>query len=207
MRHGFTLLELLTVTTILAVLATLALPVLGTVRRGVTATVCAGNVRQAGLAFLAYANDWDGEYPADSRRPGWVLPADSDAWYDRLPEYLGMERFGGSLHCAGYRRPPIPVGFELAAPKSFKVNDRLDSSGRPRHFRSAGVPDAADLLLVVDAVAEGVSGMSQWSRAVPSGVTDRRHLGRINGLAVDGATLLQRRPGNMDLIWESAAWR
>ncbi len=206
MRSGFSLIELLTVTTIMAMLGTIALPVVGTVRRAVTATVCTGNLRQTGLAFLAYANDWDGEYPADSRLHGGVATEASDAWYDRLPDYLGEERRGsGVLQCAGHRLPPLPVGFEQAAPKSFKVNDRLDGGGRPRYFRCGSVSDSADLLLMVDAVAEGVTGMCQWSRAVPSGVTDRRHRGRINGLAVDGATLLQRRPGG-ELTWESAAW-
>jgi prepilin-type N-terminal cleavage/methylation domain-containing protein len=208
MRRGFSLIELLTVTTIMAVLATLTLPVVGMVRRAVTATACAGNLHQAGLAFLTYANDWDGEYPADSRLHGGVTAEASDAWYDRLPGYLEDERkHRGVLQCAGHRLPPLPAGFEQAAPKSFKVNDRLDGGGRPRYFRCGSVADASDLLLMVDAVAEGVTGMCQWSRAVPSGVTDHRHRGRLNGLAVDGATLLQRRSGNEELTWESAGWR
>jgi prepilin-type N-terminal cleavage/methylation domain-containing protein/prepilin-type processing-associated H-X9-DG protein len=53
-RHGFTLVELLVVTTIIGVLIALLLPVLSTVRESSRRTSCGNNLRQLGIATQAY---------------------------------------------------------------------------------------------------------------------------------------------------------
>lgn len=209
MRLGFTLIELFIVITIVAVLATLMMPAVQMVRRAATTAVCASNVRQVGLGFVAYATDWDGQYPADSRLSSATTAAASDAWYDRIPDFLGDEAAPRVMRCAGHRAVATVPGFTNAAPKSFKMNDQLDAAGRPRYLAPCRISDAAEVLLLVDAVS-GVTGMGQWSRALPSGVTDARHRGRINVLACDGATLLRRQaPANWttELTWASRDWQ
>ena len=56
-RRAFTLLELIAVVTIIAVLATMLLVMVSTIRRSARQVVCAGNLRQIGMSITAYAAD------------------------------------------------------------------------------------------------------------------------------------------------------
>lgn len=59
-KNGFTLIELLVVVSIIAILATMTLVVIGVIRERASRTVCANNLRQLGLGDAAYANNWEG---------------------------------------------------------------------------------------------------------------------------------------------------
>jgi prepilin-type N-terminal cleavage/methylation domain-containing protein len=61
---GFTLAELLVVTAILVVLASIVLPAVSLVRNAANAMRCLGNQKQVVLACFAYANDNRGALPA-----------------------------------------------------------------------------------------------------------------------------------------------
>ena len=201
MKRGFTLIELLVVITIVAILSSLLMPAIQMVRCLAIATTCSANLRQVGLGCVAYANDWEGLYPAASRpMRGTITAATSDAWYDRVPDYLDGKGAIRAMRCAGHRAPaPVP-GFTHVAPKSFKMNGPLlDTPGQPRHLSVQMVSHPSEMLLLVDGVS-GVTGMGQWSHALPSCVTDARHRGRVNGLAADGATLLQR---TAPAVWDT----
>ncbi|HUV40612.1 MAG TPA: prepilin-type N-terminal cleavage/methylation domain-containing protein [Sedimentisphaerales bacterium] len=56
---GFTVVELLVVIGILAVLTSVLLGVVGSARRYAKAVVCMSNLRQLGVAFALYGNDYD----------------------------------------------------------------------------------------------------------------------------------------------------
>ncbi len=82
-RAAFTLIELLVVIAIVAILAALLFPVFAQARGKARETACVSNLRQAGLAFSMYAQDYDGAYPCA------VDPADRDTpqIWDSLPAF------------------------------------------------------------------------------------------------------------------------
>ncbi len=62
--NGFTLVQLLTTMAILAVLSTILIAVIGSVRESARGAVCAANMRQIAQALLLYANENNGLGPA-----------------------------------------------------------------------------------------------------------------------------------------------
>ena len=115
---GFTLFELLVVVAVLALLAVLLTPFL---RKGIDLAregACKSNLRNWGIAFLAYAADHQGFLPhpdGQERQPQGTDNGDF-GWMDVLPPYLeerpwrdypdGHKPTGGVWQCPGAR--PIP---------------------------------------------------------------------------------------------------
>ena len=108
-RYGYTLIELLIVITIIAILAAILFPVFAQVREDARRTTCASNMRQLGLAFLAYTQDFDDELPSVVSNPaadsveGWIYysdfqpgatdaPADFDVTRGNLYPYVKDRR-------------------------------------------------------------------------------------------------------------------
>jgi prepilin-type N-terminal cleavage/methylation domain-containing protein/prepilin-type processing-associated H-X9-DG protein len=73
--RGFTLIELLVVIAIIAILAAILFPVFANAKSRSQQVACLNNIKQLGLAFLLYTEDWDGGFPRDGAigtSDGWV---------------------------------------------------------------------------------------------------------------------------------------
>src|SRR3954469_14896504 len=60
---GFTLIELLVVIAIIAILAAILFPVFGRARENARRSSCQSNMKQLGLGFMQYAQDYDERFP------------------------------------------------------------------------------------------------------------------------------------------------
>ena len=69
-RRGFTLIELLVVIAIIAILAAILFPVFAQAREKARQTTCLSNLKQIGLAFKMYVQDYDERWPQCDPLPG-----------------------------------------------------------------------------------------------------------------------------------------
>lgn len=65
-RVGFTLLELLVVIAIISILAAMLLPAFGRVKQKAWGTACQSNTRQLVMAWMLYADDYQGNLPSNA---------------------------------------------------------------------------------------------------------------------------------------------
>jgi prepilin-type N-terminal cleavage/methylation domain-containing protein len=98
-RSGFTLIELLVVIAIIAILAAILFPVFARARAQARKATCASNLKQLGLAFLMYSQDYDETFPVhwDALRRGQWGDIDVDVAQILYP-YIkqGMTTASGS---------------------------------------------------------------------------------------------------------------
>lgn len=99
-RRGFTLIELLVVIAIIAILAAILFPVFAQARSAARKASCTSNLRQVGIAFGMYTQDYDECFPWAASNLGSV----TNTWYDLVEPYVkvGASGFG---YTGGVQRP------------------------------------------------------------------------------------------------------
>jgi prepilin-type N-terminal cleavage/methylation domain-containing protein/prepilin-type processing-associated H-X9-DG protein len=73
-RSGFTLIELLVVIAIIAILAAILFPVFARARENARRASCQSNLKQIGLGFAQYYQDYDEKMPGAATMPTFVGP-------------------------------------------------------------------------------------------------------------------------------------
>ncbi len=92
-KLGFTLIELLVVIAIIAILAAILFPVFATAREKARQTSCSSNLKQLGLAYLQYVQDYDEYFPSASSIT-WssggsiVTPVNGSGWATQIYPYV-----------------------------------------------------------------------------------------------------------------------
>ena len=77
-RRGFTLIELLVVIAIIALLAAILFPVFARARENARKSSCLNNLKQMGVGFAQYTQDFDEHYPR-SKMGGYIYPGTTAA--------------------------------------------------------------------------------------------------------------------------------
>ncbi len=92
-KRGFTLIELLVVIAVIAVLMGILMPALQQVRERGRRQSCGSQVRQHCLAFLMYADDYNGGLPLPDMAGGWLWDLDIDTVNFMLQSGMTKETF------------------------------------------------------------------------------------------------------------------
>jgi prepilin-type processing-associated H-X9-DG protein/prepilin-type N-terminal cleavage/methylation domain-containing protein len=124
--RAFTLVELLVVVGVVAVLIALLMPALASAKRQAQRVACMSNLRQIGTAFIAYAQDSKGWFPAPAsgfsppHTEDWVYwQAGRDVTASRLYPYLGNSvdvlvcPLGPPERVPAAGRPPYPFNYSV----------------------------------------------------------------------------------------------
>jgi prepilin-type N-terminal cleavage/methylation domain-containing protein/prepilin-type processing-associated H-X9-DG protein len=108
---GFTLIELLVVIAIIALLAAILFPVFGRARENARRSSCASNLKQLGLGFAQYSQDYDEQLPLVVSAAG-TNGADTvyGIWDSSIGPYIGQQvKIAATVNQAGAFNNPGTV--------------------------------------------------------------------------------------------------
>jgi prepilin-type N-terminal cleavage/methylation domain-containing protein len=147
-RTGFTLIELLVVIAIIAILAAILFPVFAQAREKARGISCLSNLKQLGLSFEMYLEDYDEVMPINRQCVGGVAAGDitcveglnTQGWVDMVEPYI---KNNGILKCPDDGTPvinPQPVGYVISATVSNRTNLNRTSYGKNNNLGNVPVP-------------------------------------------------------------------
>ncbi len=164
--------ELLVVITIIAILATMLIPVINMVRSMAYQTVCRSQLKQVMLAVIAYRNDNEGYYPmaGNSWVFTWWWPDGPGRWQDSIEPFLGTYL---TLNCPVSTRlqPTFKVVDEQTgwmprgcAPSGFVCTTAINSLDWSRYPKDASQPSYANPGPLMEATAQaGIRAALPWA--------------------------------------------
>ena len=105
---AFTLIELLVVIAIIAILAAMLLPALSKAKARAQAISCLSNMKQWGIAFRMYTDEFNDFVPEDGNVSLPVVdPGNSEAWYNSVTPYIGSLSLS-NMYRSTPPTPPLP---------------------------------------------------------------------------------------------------
>lgn len=173
-QSAFTLIELLVVITIIAILASIALPVFNGVTERANQTKDLSNAKQIGLATKLFATDNNGNFPSKVPGADYNKAADlttggvsNDAFWWLFPTYLKTEDIfvvAGSRWSTGVDNKIDPATAD--------TRTNTLAAGENNYAYVANLTDTANpaFPLIADGFAEGTVGTYATSKSVKGGV-------------------------------------
>jgi len=215
---AFTLIELLVVITIIAILASIALPVFNGVTERANQTKDLSNAKQIGIAMKLFASDNNGFYPSKqpaadySSAPATLPTVSNDAFWWLFPNYLTTEDI---FTVATSKWTPSSPDNKIDAAGSSSRTDTL-KAGENTYAYVCGLTDTSNPAFPL--VADG------FSATIPNYTTNKNVDGGVwaakkaivifadaSGqiMKVDPVSLTVKRPGtttNAGLFAAAADW-
>jgi prepilin-type N-terminal cleavage/methylation domain-containing protein len=170
---AFTLIELLIVITIIAVLASIALPAFTGVKERGDQTKDLSNAKQIALALRQFAIDNNGTYPAkppaaDYSQASGTPTTSNDAFWWLFPNYLQSEQI---FAVAGSAYTPGNPDNKLDAPTASTRTDTL-KAGENNFAYVSGLTDTSNptFPLLADGFVAGSPGVYATNKSTKGGV-------------------------------------
>lgn len=158
-RGAFTLIELLVVISIIALLVAILLPSLGAARRSARTVGCQSNIRNIGIAFVAYSVDHKDRLPATGKRfnanADMIGPQPDDRSWIGREAWPGVNHDGVLLDYLGSKGAPIAVAGEQGSIPIYRCPE-LQSGGGSNGSVSNGRFDYMGVYMFTGASASRV---------------------------------------------------
>ena len=175
-KRGFTLIELLVVIAIIALLAAILFPVFSRARENARRSSCASNMKQIGLGFIQYTQDYDEAMPPSNY---YLITSPSNAdrvtWRQFMQPYFKSTQLFNCPSTKATGVDPAPTASGASAKidypdvrRNFSMNVRMVSGGGSPPFNGnltlAAIQDPTQKILLAE-VRDGdrVTMFEDWS--------------------------------------------
>jgi len=192
--NGFTLIELLVVIAIIAILAAILFPVFAQAREKARQSTCLSNLKQLGLGFIMYADDYD-DFPPFAGFPNeWQNDYGyTRCWPNTVLPYIKVNLHANgntAMRCPSGKRDSWPYATSYYMTESPKtISTLMDEWGQGAFF----LVDSASAVWFW----AGPSWAPDW---IPSYIATR-HNGMANVVHMDGHAKAYKYEAAKNLCW------